>query len=97
MGGRYRHQKYASGYLERFESLQNFIANYDKSNELKDFEPYKWKWIYDRKLNILIFPHKKSNLLIFHCIFAKLFLCLQINYEHKSGQKGLNLRADVLK
>ena len=48
------------GYLERFKSLQNFIANYDKSKELKDFEPYKWKWSYDRKLNILIFsPQKK--------------------------------------
>ena len=48
------------GYLERFESLQNFIAKYDKSNELKDFEPYEWKWSYDRKLNILIFsPQKK--------------------------------------
>ena len=47
------------GYLERFKSLQNFIAKYDKSNELKDFEPYKWKWSYDRKLNILIFSPKK--------------------------------------
>ena len=47
------------GYLERFKSLQNFIAKYDKSNELKDFEPYKWKWTYDRKLNILIFSPKK--------------------------------------
>ena len=48
------------GYLERFESLQNFIAKYDKSTELKNFEPYKWKWSFDRKLNILIFtPQKK--------------------------------------
>jgi len=48
------------GYLERFESLKDFIAKYDKSSELADFEPYKWKWIYDRKLNILIFsPQKK--------------------------------------
>ena len=47
------------GYLERFESLQNFIAKYDKANELKDFEPYKWKWNYNRKLNILIFSPKK--------------------------------------
>ena len=47
------------GYLERFKSLQNFIAKYDKSNDLKDFEPYKWKWTYDRKLNILIFSPKK--------------------------------------
>ena len=46
------------GYLERFKSLQNFIAEYDKSDELKDFEPYKWKWSYDRKLNILIFSPK---------------------------------------
>tara|TARA_B100000482_G_scaffold177182_1_gene147457 strand:- start:13 stop:951 length:939 start_codon:yes stop_codon:yes gene_type:complete len=43
------------GYLERFKSLQNFIAKYDKSKELEDFEPYKWKWRYDRNLNILIF------------------------------------------
>ena len=48
------------GYLERFKSLQNFIAKYEKSNELKDFEPYKWKWTYDRKLNILIFSPKKT-------------------------------------
>ena len=48
------------GYLERFESLQNFIAKYDKSNELKDFEPYKWKWKYDRKMNILIFSPQKN-------------------------------------
>ncbi len=48
------------GYLERFESLKNFIAKYDKSNELKDFEPYKWKWIYDRNLNILIFSPQKN-------------------------------------
>ena len=48
------------GYLERFKSLQNFIAKYDKSIELKDFEPYKWKWSFDRKLNILVFsPQKK--------------------------------------
>ena len=48
------------GYLERFESLQNFIAKYDKATELKNFEPYRWKWSYDRKLNILIFtPQKK--------------------------------------
>ena len=50
------------GYLERFKSLQNFIANYDKSTELKDFEPYRWKWSYDRKLNVLIFsPQKLTN------------------------------------
>ena len=49
------------GYLERFKSLQNFIAKYDKSTELKDFEPYKWKWSYDRKLNILIFSPQKNN------------------------------------
>ena len=48
------------GYLERFESLQNFISKYDKSTELKNFEPYRWKWSFDRKLNILIFsPQKK--------------------------------------
>ena len=47
------------GYLERFKSLQNFIANYDKSNEMKNFKPYKWKWSYDRKLNILIFSPQK--------------------------------------
>ena len=49
------------GYLERFKSLQNFIAKYDKSTELKDFEPYRWKWSYDRKLNILIFSPQKNN------------------------------------
>ena len=48
------------GYLERFESLQNFVAKYDKSTELKDFEPYRWRWSFDRKLNILTFsPQKK--------------------------------------
>ena len=49
------------GYLERFKSLQNFISKYDKSTELKDFEPYRWKWSYDRKLNILIFSPQKNN------------------------------------
>ena len=48
------------GYLERFRSLQNFISEYEKSNELKDFIPHKWKWTYDRKLNILIFSPKKT-------------------------------------
>ena len=48
------------GYLERFKSLQNFTAKYDKTTELKDFEPYRWKWRYERKLNILTFsPQKK--------------------------------------
>ena len=47
------------GYLERFKSLQNFIDEYDKSDDLKDFKPYKWKWSYDRKLNILIFSPQK--------------------------------------
>ena len=47
------------GYLERYKSLQDFILKYNKSNELKDFEPYKWKWSYDRKLNILIFSPQK--------------------------------------
>ena len=47
------------GYLERFKSLENFIAKYDKSNGLEDFKPYKWKWSYDRKLNILIFSPQK--------------------------------------
>ena len=47
------------GYLERYKSLQDFIIKYNKSNELKDFEPYKWKWNYDRKLNILIFSPQK--------------------------------------
>ena len=47
------------GYLERFKSLQNFIDEYDKSDGLKDFKPYKWKWSYDRKLNILNFSPQK--------------------------------------
>ena len=47
------------GYLERFKSLQNFIARYDDSNELGYFEPNKWKWIYDRNFNILIFSPQK--------------------------------------
>ena len=46
------------GYLERFKSLENFIAQYDKSEALKDFVPYKWKWIYNRRLNILTFSPK---------------------------------------
>ncbi len=48
------------GYLERFKSLQNFIAKYDKSTELKEFKPYRWQWSFDRNLNILTFsPQKK--------------------------------------
>ena len=47
------------GYLERSKSLQNFIAKYDKLNELRKFESYKWNWSYNRKLNILIFSPQK--------------------------------------
>jgi len=47
------------GYLERFKSLQNFIAKYNKSNKLEYSQPYKWKWIYDRNFNILIFSPQK--------------------------------------
>ena len=47
------------GYLERFKSLQDFITKYDNLNELEYSEPYKWKWIYDRNFNILIFSPQK--------------------------------------
>ena len=43
------------GYLDRYESLKEFIDNYDKSVELEGFVPYKWEWKYDRNLNSLIF------------------------------------------
>ena len=43
------------GYLERFNSLNQFINNYDEKKYIKSFNPYKWKWSYDRNHKILKF------------------------------------------
>ena len=43
------------GYLERYESLEMFINNYVEPKDIISYESYKWKWIYNRRLNTLIF------------------------------------------
>ena len=47
------------GFIERSNSLKRFIDNYDKEKYLKSFNPYKWKWSYDRKNKILKFKPQK--------------------------------------
>ena len=46
------------GFIERSNSLMRFIDNYNKEEYLKSFNPYKWKWSYDRKKKILTFKPK---------------------------------------
>ena len=43
------------GHIERYESLKIFTKNYNKENEIKNFRPYKWDWIYNRNSNTLTF------------------------------------------
>ena len=43
------------GYLERYESLEKSIENYEKDFYLKSFKSYKWRWQYNRKMNTLTF------------------------------------------
>ena len=43
------------GFIERSNSLKKFIDNYDRAEYVNSFKPYKWKWIYDRKLKLLKF------------------------------------------
>ena len=47
------------GFIERSNSLKRFIDNYDKEKYIKSFNPYKWKWSYDRKNKILKFKPQK--------------------------------------
>ena len=48
------------GFIERSNSLKRFIDNYDKEKYIKSFNPYKWKWSYDKKNKILKFKPQKS-------------------------------------
>ena len=43
------------GYLERYSSLEKFIENYQVKNELKVDKSSKWRWEFNRDLNILTF------------------------------------------
>ena len=43
------------GYLERYSSLEKFIDNYQVKNELKVDKSSKWRWEFNRDLNILTF------------------------------------------
>ena len=48
------------GYIERYESLEKFINDYIESNQIRQYEPFKWRWIYNRRKNTLIFKPLKS-------------------------------------
>ena len=43
------------GYLERISSLNKFIGRYEIESNLEINKPNKWKWRFNRDLNILIF------------------------------------------
>ena len=43
------------GYIERYKSLEKSINSYEKTNSLNLQSKYKWKWRYDRSLNVLEF------------------------------------------
>ena len=43
------------GFLERIDSLKKFVDGYKYVEKNKGLKPYKWKWIYDRKLKLLRF------------------------------------------
>ena len=43
------------GYLERISSLNKFISRYEIESNLEINKPNKWKWRFNRDLNILIF------------------------------------------
>ena len=43
------------GYIERYKSLEEFINEYTQSDDIGSYKPFKWKWIYNRRLNTLIF------------------------------------------
>ncbi len=48
------------GYIDRYESLEKFINAYIESNQITTHEPFKWRWIYNRRKNTLIFRPLKS-------------------------------------
>ena len=47
------------GFVERIDSLKKFIEEYEEEKVIKELKTYKWKWIYNRKLNTLIFKPNK--------------------------------------
>ena len=47
------------GFVKRIDSLNKFIEEYDEEKVIKELKAYKWRWIYNRKLNTLIFKPNK--------------------------------------
>ena len=47
------------GFIERIASVEEFVNKYDSNREMREFKPYKWKWSYDSKSNILKFLPRK--------------------------------------
>ena len=43
------------GFIERISSLKEFVNKYDKNKGMEGFKPYKWRWSYNRKSNLLKF------------------------------------------
>ena len=43
------------GFVERIDSLKKFVDGYKYVENNEGLKPYKWKWIYDRKLKLLKF------------------------------------------
>lgn len=43
------------GFIERIGSLKEFVNKYDKNKGMEGFKPYKWRWSYNRKSNLLKF------------------------------------------
>ena len=48
------------GYLERYSSLKKFISLYETKSNLKVNKHNKWKWSFNRELNILTFIPKNK-------------------------------------
>ena len=49
------------GYLERYSSLEKFIEKYQVNKELKVYKSNKWRWEFNRDLNILTFIPLKNS------------------------------------
>lgn len=47
------------GFIERIDSLKNFIDKYEGRKVMKDTKTFRWKWIYNRKNNTLTFVPRK--------------------------------------
>ena len=49
------------GFIERIDSLKEFVNKYDLNIEMREFKPYKWTWSYDSKSNLLKFIPQPSD------------------------------------